>query len=135
MPNATPDYYEINVQQIINFSSYLMPTWLAVLLVISCWISFSFLSKNIRALLEKEKKTPLDLKNLEMIVKNHTFFKECKNTLSFSHYVSFIRSLKYRFIAKGEIVYSFGDKSEDMWVILEGSFFAIVYNHRENRQE
>ena len=103
-------------------------------LVIGCWISF-FPPTNIKALLEKEKKSPLDLKNLEMILKNHSFFKECKNTLSFSHYVSFIRSLRYRFVAKGEIVYSFGDKSEDMQVILEGSFFAVVYNRRENRQE
>lgn len=77
-------------------------------------------------MLKKDKKSPTDLINLNSSLKSFSFFEDCKKTLTFSNYVSLLRSLEYSFFQKGEVVYSIGDASTDMYVVLEGSFFALI---------
>ncbi|KAL4488858.1 hypothetical protein ABPG72_016511 [Tetrahymena utriculariae] len=87
-----------------------------------------FNANNIRNIIQKERKTPTDLINLGNALKNYWFFDDYKKTLPFSNYLSLLKSIEYQFIQKGEIVYSIGQKSTEMFVILEGSFFVLIRN-------
>ncbi|EAS02173.2 cyclic nucleotide-binding domain protein (macronuclear) [Tetrahymena thermophila SB210] len=87
-----------------------------------------FNANNVRNIIQKERKTPTDLINLGNALKNYWFFDDYKKTLPFSNYLSLLKSIEYQFVKKGEIVYSIGQKSTEMFVILEGSFFVLIRN-------